>query len=379
MGKEITAFMPGFTQFVHLQGMKWTSPPRPIWILLGSCLLLHGFSYFPAQIEAWYATGFYPYFSRFLRAVFRVAPFSIGDWLYGGLVLLLGFRFFRFIWQKWRKKPNPTRSMPTGWRWVRNLAVLYLLFNLFWGLNYNRLGVEQQLGLKLSRYSRFELNQLNGLLLRNINQSRQSMIDRQIGYPSTRELYAQVAEEYNKAAVDQPFLRYATPCIKSSLWGWVGNYTGFTGYYNPFTGEAQVNSTVPRFLQPFIAFHEVGHQLGYAKEMEANFVGYLAARGSSNPLFRYSTYLDMFLYANRSLYLIDSAAARNYRHALIQPVKDDLLEWQRFNEAHRSFLEPLTRWMYGWYLKGNQQPQGILSYDEVTGFLIAHYRKFGYI
>jgi hypothetical protein len=79
------------------------------------------------------------------------------------------------------------------------------------------------------------------------------------------------------------------------LWGWLGNYVGFTGYYNPFTGEAQVNTTVPKFLQPFTASHEVAHQLGYAKEMEANFVGYLAASHSTDTLFRYSVYLDLFL------------------------------------------------------------------------------------
>ncbi len=58
---------------------------------------------------------------------------------------------------------------------------------------------------------------------------------------------------------------------------WLGNYLGFTGYYNPFTGEAQVNTTVPQFLLPNIALHEMGHQIGYAKEDEANFSAYLAA------------------------------------------------------------------------------------------------------
>jgi hypothetical protein len=33
--------------------------------------------------------------------------------------------------------------------------------------------------------------------------------------------------------------------------------------------------------------------------------------------------------------------------------------------------------MYGKYLQNNQQPSGILSYDEVTGLLIAYYKKNG--
>ncbi len=64
------------------------------------------------------------------------------------------------------------------------------------------------------------------------------------------------------------------------MYSYLGNYLGFTGYYNPFTGEAQVNTTVPLFVQPFTTCHEIGHQLGYAKENEANFAGYLAAKSS---------------------------------------------------------------------------------------------------
>ncbi len=47
---------------------------------------------------------------------------------------------------------------------------------------------------------------------------------------------------------------------------------GVTGYLNPFTNEAQVNTTVPAFLQPFMTCHEIAHQLGFAPEEDANFV-----------------------------------------------------------------------------------------------------------
>jgi hypothetical protein len=174
-------------------------------------------------------------------------------------------------------------------------------------------------------------------------------------------------------------MRYEPASLKTSLWGWLGNYSGFTGYYNPFTGEAQVNTTVPKFLQPFIACHEVAHQVGYAKEMEANFVGYLAATASDDTLFHYSVYLDLFTYANRNLFFIDSAAAKLYRKELLPSVVNDLKEWREFTRRHHGPLEPIVRWVYGKYLERNQQPMGILSYDEVTAFIISFYKKFGYI
>ena len=167
--------------------------------------------------------------------------------------------------------------------------------------------------------------------------------------------------------------------MKSSLWGWVGDYLGFTGYYNPFTAEAQVNRGVPVFLQPYTTCHEIGHQLGYAKENEANFVGYLAATASKNRMFNYSAYLDLFMYANRSLAQVDSSAAKNFAHQLLPEIKTDLKEWKTFLINHKNPIEPGVRWMYGIFLQNNNQPSGMLSYDEVTGLLIAYYKKYGKI
>ena len=174
-----------------------------------------------------------------------------------------------------------------------------------------------------------------------------------------------------------PFLKYNPPSIKSSLWGWLGNYVGFLGYYNPFTGEGQVNTTVPSFVQPFTNCHEIAHQLGYAKESEANFVGYLAASNSKDPDFQYSAYLELFIYANSNLFYTDSLAAKEFGKKLLPAVKSDLKNLRQFYKRHRNPVEPIVRWVYGVYLQNNQQPSGILSYEEVTSFVIAYYKKFG--
>jgi glucose-6-phosphate dehydrogenase assembly protein OpcA len=96
------------------------------------------------------------------------------------------------------------------------------------------------------------------------------------------------------------------------LYSYAGNILGFEGYYNPFSGEGQVNTTVPVFEQPFVACHEIGHQVGYAKENEANFAGFLACRLHTSPVFRYSVYFDMYNYSINELYRNDSSRARQY-------------------------------------------------------------------
>ena len=163
------------------------------------------------------------------------------------------------------------------------------------------------------------------------------------------------------------------------MFGLFGNYFGFTGYYNPFTGEAQLNTLVPKFILPFTTSHEIAHQLGYAKEEEANFVGYLAATASTDTLFHYSTYLDLFVYANRQLFFVDSVAAKDFTTQLLPEVKSDIKEWREFLRRHKNPLEPVIRWAYGNYLRANQQPKGMTSYDEVIADLIAFYKKYGRI
>ena len=256
---------------------------------------------------------------------------------------------------------------------------MYIIFNTLWGLNYNRKGIGYQLGLEKSPYSNEELNTINRLLCDRINASKSQLLIQYPDYPENRELFNMVGLAYRKLEIGYPFLQYEPVSLKASMWGWLGNYTGFTGYYNPFSGEAQVNTTIPRFLHPFIACHEVAHQLGYAKENEASFVGFMAAKASGNALLQYSTYLDLFVHANRNLYYADSVSAKKYRNSLSVAVMADLKTWAEFNRSHRSFIEPLISWIYDKYLKGNRQPEGLLSYDEVTGFIINYYKKFGEI
>ena len=216
-------------------------------------------------------------------------------------------------------------------------------------------------------------------MLEKVNEVKLQLSNENTDNFTKEAMFVKVKESYSAIDSIYPFLKYKGQSLKPSLWGWLGNYVGFAGYYNPFTGEAQVNTSMPKFLLPYTACHEVAHQLGYAKEMEANFVGYLAASASKDRRFQYSVYLDLFLYSNRNLFGIDSVSAKSFAKQLRPEIKTDLKEWRDFSRRHQSPMEPIIRWIYGKYLENNQQPQGELSYDEVTSFLIAYYNKFGKI
>ena len=350
-------------------------------LLLILCGVLHFFGNNENRIESVYSRQFYQVISFLFRSLFGKLPFSAGDVLYGVGAVWLCWKIVSFVKKTigLKKQHQPLGLRSALISVVTFLCVLYLSFNVLWGLNYNRKGIAWQLGLNLQPYNKSDMVALNALLVMRVNQSNKSLLQKQVTYPDQKKLFKKVSVAYQSASLTFPFLTYHPVSLKSSLWSNLLNYSGVTGYYNPFTAEAQVNTSVPSFLQPYIACHEVAHQLGYAKEMEANFVGYLSALSSPDSLFHYAAYLELFMYANRNLYAMDSVSAKHYRYQLSLPVRKDIRAWILFNKNHESVLEPITRWIYEKYLFGNKQPQGVLSYDEVSGFLIAYLKKNGTI
>ena len=350
-------------------------------VLIGTlvvlAILIHLFSSDALRVEHYYSTGIYPSIAIFLRYLFGWLPVSIGDILYGVVIGWLLFKIIRSLRALATNRLQSSTFIARIYRLLTGILLMYICFNLLWGINYNRKGIASQLGLILEKYSVNEVKELNEVLLQKVNESSNLLRQLPPANLTSKEIFDRSVQAYRLVNQQYPFLTYHPVSIKTSLWGWLGNYVGFLGYYNPFTGEGQVNTGAPKFLQPYTNCHEIAHQLGYAKENEANFVGYLAAVASKDESFHYSVYLDLFLYANRNLYQTDTAAAKAFSKQLLPAVRQDLNDWRKFNEQHKNLVEPLVHWMYGKYLESNQQPAGILSYDEVTGFMIAYYKKFG--
>ena len=351
-----------------------------IWsIIVLLIIIIKLFSLNPTTVEKYYSTGIYIYISRFFRFLFGWIPFSFGDVLYFLAGCWLLYKIVKNIKLAFQKRYSVRQLWVQASKLLLLFCIIYIVFNLFWGINYNRKGIADQLQLTSLDYDTSDVIMLQSLLLDKVNNAKTVILKNNLSYPQKSQLFLQARKCYKEAEKKLPFLRYKNPSVKSSLYGWWGNYIGFTGYYNPFTGEAQVNTTVPLFLQPDIAVHEMGHQLGYAKEDEASFAGYLAAVNSTDTVFQYSNYLSLFIYANRDVYSFDSIKAKESLNLLSPAIKKDLKEWRDFDLAHQGYLEPAITWLYSKYLKINQQPKGMRSYNQVIAWLIAYYKKFGII
>lgn len=156
-----------------------------------------------------------------------------------------------------------------------------------------------------------------------------------------------------------------------------GHYFGFTGYYNPFSGEAQIKTSIPVFIKPFVVCHEMAHQLGYAKENEANFVSFLVGRNAGNVEFRYSVYWDMYSYAITELMRRDVNAARLFMLTAHPRYQIDTRTYYEYIFHSKNVVEPYVSRFYDNFLKLNNQPKGKQSYNQVTAWLIAYMKKNG--
>ncbi|MDQ2751697.1 MAG: DUF3810 domain-containing protein [Bacteroidota bacterium] len=327
-------------------------------------------------IERYYSTGIYVFISRALRILFGWLPFSIGDILYFIAALWLLIKVFCFIRALFKKQMTRQKLGAAVRKFFSMALIIYILFNALWGLNYNRRGIAYQLGLKKQNVSRELLFPLTQELLSRVNSSRRVLPNRLLS-ATDKNFNNNAVLAYQNLHKQFPFISYQNKSVKSSFYNIIGNYLGFSGYYNPFSGEAQVNTSLPKFLLPYIACHEMAHQLGYATEDEANFVGYLAAVSAPDPRFQYSVYFDLFNYANSELFLMDSTAARNNYKQLDTLVKADLKTYRHYINSYKNPFEPLVTDLYGNYLKANNQPEGMETYNEVISWLIFYRMKYG--
>ena len=155
------------------------------------------------------------------------------------------------------------------------------------------------------------------------------------------------------------------------------SYFGTSGIYFPFTGEANINADQPGFLLPAVICHEMAHQIGFASEDEANFIAYLTCRLNPDPLFQYSGNLMALIYSLNTLKKMDFDAYLQLKETCSKEVTEDI---EANNQYWSSFYNPLmtmTSWFYDLFLKANDQPEGIDSYNLMVDLLIGEYHKNG--
>ena len=256
-------------------------------LLLIQIIVIKIASLFPKLIENYYSNGVYPIISKISRTTLGITAVSFGDIIYG-IVLFFVFRWFWSVRKTWKMAWKDNLLKITGFA-----SVFYFLFHLLWAINYHRIPMYEKLEID-KEYSTEELEAFTLKLIEKTNAIHKQITHKDslkviVPY-STQEIFELSVKSYISVEKEFPFLKYETPSIKPSLISVPLSYMGFGGYLNPFTNEAQVNDCLPKYNFPTTTLHEMAHQIGYASESEANFIGYLASIKSDDIYFQYSGY-----------------------------------------------------------------------------------------
>lgn len=359
--------------------MKRLLRNRMLIFLMVVAVLIKLFSLNAGWVENSYSNGLYPVVSKTLRAVLGWVPFSVGDVLYIAAFVWLVLKVWKLVNLLKRKQAKIYLSWMLFGKYVKLALFIYIVFNLLWGLNYNRQGIEAQLGLQLKPYTHQDLDTLTRRLQdRLLTYAGEIDSVERLQYKQNSFLFKKGEEAYRNTQQQHPFLSYTAASIKPSLLTPVGNWFGFTGYYNPFSAEAQIKTDIPVFLKPFVVTHEMAHQLGYAKENEANFVAYLTCKASANVHFLYSAYFELYRDAIVEYATVAGKEQLEQLKVDFSPrIVADIYELQLYFVKNKNFIEPFMSGAYDNYLKLNNQPKGKATYNEVIAYLVAYMKKYG--
>jgi hypothetical protein len=358
---------------------------KVLWIF--AAVLITIISHNDDIIESYYSNGIYPIISKILRLITGVLPFSVGDLGYIIVSVYCLIRFFFYMSKLTKASPKPL--LINGFStFVLLLLKLYVVFMLCWGLNYSRAGIEKRLDLKVKNYDTASITMITNELIDSVNILRKKISPHILPIYSRSDIIKEAVESYRILENANPLFSYSNTAIKETFFASVSNYLGFLGYYNPFSGEAQLRMDIPNVLIPFVTCHEIAHQIGNAGEDQANFIGYLAGKSSKDAYFRYSTYLELLNYALSEQYNLYSVTGnfKRFEHIVKQNrsrmdtlVKLDRKLIRQFFDKRRNKIAPVVSTLYDQYLRLNKQNAGLGSYDLVVKWLIAYKEKNGKI
>ncbi|OIQ17240.1 MAG: amino acid permease [Flavobacterium sp. MedPE-SWcel] len=340
-------------------------------LLLLQIVIVNTLSLFPEFVEQYYSNGIYPYMVKVSRILFGLFGFSIGDIIYGIVIILI----IRWVWKKrktWRREYK-SNLLTIG----SFFSVFYFLFYALWAVNYHRVPLNEKMGFE-KKYTPEELISFTKELIKKTNKLHLQIINNdslKIVNPYTvSKIYNKAPNGYKNLSQQYSYFTFNNESLKSSLISTPLSYMGFGGYLNPFTNEAQVNSNLPKYNLPTTSCHEMSHQLGYASESEANFIGYMASINNDDIYFQYSGYSFALKYCLRNIKNFDEEKMEELLLLVNKGIVLNYEESNRFRDEHRSFIETFFKYFYDNYLKLNHQKDGLKTYSKFVGLLVNYYK-----
>ena len=342
---------------------------RWIWIALGlvTIVIKKITAHYPGFIEAYYSRSLFHGIRWILDHTIALLPFPF---LYV-LIILLIFFLGKGIWRFFRADTPILHRL--GQSILTLLAItsgLLFFFQLFWGYNYNRIPVEKQLSLEPKS---LELEELEEELAYSLSQAMhyRAMLTKDTLGALVFESAGSKMEEPIRKEIEKmlkridypdsghPRLRLLYP--KGSLLVW-----NTAGFYNPLTGECQVDPGLHPIQIPFVMAHEFSHAYGFTDEGSCNFLAWLACTQSKDPLLQYSANLSYWRYLASSFRRGWRSRYGPYFDSLPAGFVADLRAINENSNSYPEFFPELRYAAYDTYLKSQGVKEGIKSYSRMV-------------
>lgn len=368
---------PGNSGLCPRHWRKRLLPPLGIMLSVFALQLLAGLD--PPFVERYYSRGLFNVvprllsFSGFLRFSLAEALLALFVVVFVVWLALLAKRIYLLR----REACAILLDALSKLLWVA--ALCFIFFMLAFGLNYRRQPLAETFQLEQRDPNPAEIVSISRSVVEGINRGYEesgaaSGGERGSRMPlSVEELYKVLESAYEAEPLLGGAPRVSVPPKPVYFSGFMSRL-GISGFYSPFTGEANYNTLPPDCDLPFSIAHEMAHQRGFAREDEANFIAFLICTKSSNAYVRYSGYLG----ALRVLGVLYRVAPEHYREvvaALGEGARADLKARAQFWARYSGRLSNLGQGINHVYLKVNGVRSGVRNYNEASALIIGYYLK----
>ncbi len=260
------------------------------------------------------------------------------------------------------------------------LLFLYSAFVFSFGVNYRTSTLDRRLGIKRADVSAEELYSTMTDVIDHLNSISDDVLlvkDKGSVRPySHDETVRLCTDSYNALSEEYDFITKLTAPVKQIVLSDYMTYTHISGVYTFFTGEANVNTNYPYFVNCYTIAHEMAHQRGIARENEANFMAYLVCINSPDPYMQYSGYLNMYEYLASPLYQASPELYYKALESLNLRSRYDLQCYSEFFDKYReSKAADVSDAVNNAYLKIQGTTEGTKSYGMVVDLAVAYHKS----
>jgi hypothetical protein len=328
------------------------------------------------EVESYYSRFLFFYTVRGLSAVNKyVKSVAVGELFFALIVIWFSLWAIWYLRRSWRRETRPYHVLKAFFLQILWLGSLLVpIFLAFWGLNYQRTPLAETLAFERVPTHVGDLGTIGLQIVSGVNSNYDlARGNGERPTPPTREaMYKTIEQGFLNETLLGDAAKGALSDPKPLALSRLASWAGVTGFYIPFTGEVTFNPDIPPVEVPMAIAHHKAHQRGYAREDEANFIGYIVCINSTDPYIRYSGYV----YGLKVLDALPKGNVDRYSDINDGPKADLAARAQFWDRTQSSTLHAVSRRVFSAYLRVNRVSGGVKNLDEDVPLIIGYYLKY---